>query len=143
MRQNSLKCVIFLSLFLTSLTAFPGDWVAIEVPDPSSSAVGETFYVDPDLGRRGRSSVIHTLRNYRERNGRGHASESMVCEFNCNHKLIRAIAGAFYSDPMGKGKEERWNARTPWVRPTPGSALERVLNYACTHYDDAPDASEE
>ncbi len=143
MWKNSLKSIVFLGLQMTSLVAFAGDWVGIEVPDPTSSSAGETFYVDPDLTRRGRTPVINTLRNYRERSGRGHASDSMVCEFNCNHRLIRAVSGAFYSEPMGKGKEERWNARTPWVRPAPGTALERVLNYACMHWDDTPDDSEQ
>jgi hypothetical protein len=118
---------LMLSILISSAPAFAGDWVMLPVPDPVSTAAGETFFVDPDISTRGKWPTIHTLRNYREATARGHASDSMVCE-----QLIRAVGGAFYSGLMGKGGVEPWNRQTPWVRPGADTALEKVLQYACT-----------
>ena len=97
---------LILSLLITSAPAFAGDWVMLPVPDPASTAVGETFFVDPDISTRGKWPTIHTLRNYREATARGHASDSMVCEVDCSQQLIRAVGGAFYSGLMGQGAVE-------------------------------------
>jgi len=123
---------LILPLLLLSTPAFAGDWVMLPVPDPASTAAGETFFVDPDISTRGNWPMIHTLRNYREATARGHASDSMVCEVDCNRQLIRAIGGALYSGLMGKGAVESWNRHTPWVRPAADTALDKVLQYACT-----------
>ena len=123
---------LILSLLITSAPAFAGDWVMLPVPDPASTSVGETFFVDPDISTRGKWPTIHTLRNYREATARGHASDSMVCEVDCSQLLIRAVGGALYSGLMGQGAVEPWNRHTPWVRPATDTALEKVLQYACT-----------
>ena len=123
---------LILSILVTSAPVFAGDWVMLPVPDPVTTAAGETFFVDPDIGTSGKWPVIHTLRNYRQPTARGHASDSMVCEVDCNQGLIRAVGGAFYSGLMGKGAVEPWNRHTPWARPAPDTALEKVLQYACT-----------
>ncbi len=123
---------LILSLLIITAPAFAGDWVMLPVPDPASTAAGETFFVDPDISTRGKWPTIHTLRNYREATARGHASDSMVCEVDCSQLLIRAVGGAFYSGLMGQGAVEPWNRHTPWVRPGADTALEKVLQYACT-----------
>jgi hypothetical protein len=121
-----------LSILITSSPVFAGDWVMLPVPDPVSNAAGETFFVDPDISTVGKWPTIHTLRNYRQPTARGHASDSMVCEVDCNQRLIRAVGGAFYSGLLGKGAIEPWNRHTPWVRPAVDTALDKVLEYACT-----------
>lgn len=123
---------LILSILVTSAPVFAGDWVMLPVPDPVTTAAGETFFVDPDIGTSGKWPVIHTLRNYRQPTARGHASDSMVCEVDCNQGLIRAVGGAFYSGLMGKGAVEPWNRHTPWARPAADTALDKVLQYACT-----------
>ena len=123
---------LILSILVTSAPVFAGDWVMLPVPDPVTTAAGETFFVDPDIGTSGKWPVIHTLRNYRQPTARGHASDSMVCEVDCNQGLIRAVGGAFYSGLMGKGAVDPWNRHTPWARPAADTALEKVLQYACT-----------
>ena len=123
---------LILSILVTSAPVFAGDWVMLPVPDPVTTAAGETFFVDPDIGTSGKWPVIHTLRNYRQPTARGHSSDSMVCEVDCNQGLIRAVGGAFYSGLMGKGAVEPWNRHTPWARPAADTALEKVLQYACT-----------
>lgn len=122
---------LLLVLSLTSAASAAADWVQLEVPDPATIAAGETYFVDPEISLAGKWPAIHTLRNYRERNARGHASDSMVCEVDCHHQLIRAVGGAFYSEVMGKNPVDPLNVKTPWVRPSAGSALDRVLDYAC------------
>ena len=123
---------LILTILISSAPAFAGDWVMLPVPDPATTASGETFFVDPDISNSGKWPVIHTLRNYRQATARGHASDSMVCEVDCNQQLIRAVGGAFYSGLMGKGAVEPWNRYTPWVRPAADTALEKVMQYACT-----------
>ena len=123
---------LILTLLITSTPAFAGDWVILPVPDPATTAAGETFFVDPDISTSGKWPIIHTLRNYRQPTARGHASDSMVCEVDCNEQLIRAVGGAFYSGLMAKGAVEPWNRHTPWVRPAADTALEKVMHYACT-----------
>lgn len=123
---------LIVTALLSSSSAFAGDWVMLPVPDPASAAAGETFFVDPDISTQGKWPMIHTLRNYRAATARGHASDSMVCEVDCTRQLIRAVGGAFYSGLMGKGAVESWNRHTPWVRPAADTALEKVLQYACT-----------
>jgi hypothetical protein len=121
-----------LSTFIASAPVFAGDWVMLPVPDPITTAAGETFFVDPDINTRGNWPTIYTLRNYGQATARGHASDSMVCEVDCSQQLIRAVGGAFYSGLMGKGSVESWNRQTPWVRPAVDTALEKVMQYACT-----------
>ena len=121
-----------LSILIASAPVFAGDWVMLPVPDPITTAAGETFFVDPDINTRGKWPTIYTLRNYGQATARGHASDSMVCEVDCSQQLIRAVGGAFYSGLMGKGSVESWNRQTPWVRPAVDTALEKVMQYACT-----------
>ena len=104
----------------------------LPVPDPVTTAAGETFFVDPYINTHGKWPTIYTLRNYGQATARGHASDSMVCEVDCSQQLIRAVGGAFYSGLMGKGAVEPWNRHTPWVRPAVDTALEKVMQYACT-----------
>lgn len=127
-----IRYVAAVLLCLTGTNLIAADWVKIEVPDPATIATGETYYVDPEISLVGKWPAIHTLRNYAAVNARGQASDSMVCEADCHQQLIRAVGGAFYSEPMGKGATDSWNLKTPWVRPAPGTALDRVLHYACS-----------
>lgn len=122
---------LILSLLLINSLAFADDWVLLPVPDPVTSAAGEKFFVDPAISTKGKLPTIHTLRNYRETTARGHASDSMVCEVDCPQQLIRAVGGAFYSGQMGKGSVEPWTRQTPWVKPAPDTALEKVMQYTC------------
>lgn len=121
-----------LLMLLIAAPSVAGDWIKLDVTDPSTVAAGETFFVDPDISTVGKWPAIHTLRNYREANARGHASDSMLCEVDCSNRLIRAVGGAFYSGLMGQGAVEPWHRHTPWVRPAAESALDRVLHYACS-----------
>ena len=123
---------LLLALWLTSAAAFAADWIRLEVPDPATIAAGETYFVDPEISLAGKWPAIHTLRNYRETNARGHASDSMVCEVDCRQQLIRAVGGTFYAGLMGKNPVDPLNVQTPWIRPAAGSALDRVLDYACS-----------
>lgn len=123
---------MLLPLLLLCASPAWADWIPLEVPDPATIAAGETYFVDPDISLAGKWPAIHTLRNYRETNARGHASDSMVCEVDCRHQLIRAVGGTFYAGLMGKNPVDPLNVKTPWIRPAAGSALDRVLNYACS-----------
>jgi hypothetical protein len=123
---------MLLPLLLLCASPAWADWIPLEVPDPATIAAGETYFVDPDISLAGKWPAIHTLRNYRETNARGHASDSMVCEVDCRHQLIRAVGGTFYAGLMGKNPVDPLNVKTPWIRPVAGSALDRVLNYACS-----------
>lgn len=127
-----LRATFAFLLCLTSVFALAADWIKLEVPDPTTIAAGETYFVDPDINTAGKWPAIHTLRNYRDANARGHASDSMVCEVDCHHQLIRAVGGTFYAGLMGKIPVEPLITQTPWVRPAAGTALDRVLDYACT-----------
>jgi hypothetical protein len=127
-RYAALLC----ALWMTSAPVAAADWIRLEVPDPTTLAAGETYFVDPDISNVGRWPAIHTLRNYRETNARGHASDSMVCEVDCRQQLIRAVGGTFYAGLMGKDPVDPLIVRTPWIRPAAGSALDRVLDYACS-----------
>lgn len=130
--SRSLFCASVFSAVTIAAPALAGDWVMLQVPDPASTAAGETFFVDPDISTSGKWPTVHTLRNYREATARGHASDSMVCEVDCPQRLIRAVGGAFYSGLMGQGAMEPWRRHTPWVRPAANTALEKVMEYACT-----------
>lgn len=123
---------LLLVLWLTSAAASAADWVTLEVPDPGAAAAGETYFVDPEISLAGKWPAIHTLRSYREANVKGYASDSMVCEVDCHQQLIRAVGGTFYAGPMGKDPVDPWNLKTAWIRPAPGTALDRVLHYACS-----------
>lgn len=123
---------LLLALWLTNAPAAAADWIRLEVPDPTTIAAGETYFVDPDISTVGKWPAIHTLRNYREANARGHASDSMVCEVDCRQQLIRAVGGTFYAGLMGKDPVDPLIVRTPWIRPAAGTALDRVLDYACS-----------
>lgn len=123
---------LLLALWLASAAASAADWIRIEVPDPATIAAGETYFVDPEISYAGKWPAIHTLRNFREINARGHGSDSMVCEVDCRQQLIRAVGGAFYAGQMGKNPVDPLNVKTPWIRPSAGSALDRVLDYACS-----------
>ncbi len=123
---------ILLPLLLLCASPAWADWILLEVPDPATIAAGETYFVDPDISLAGKWPAIHALRNYRETNARGHASDSMVCEVDCRHQLIRAVGGTFYAGLMGTNPVDPMNVKTPWIKPAAGSALDRVLNYACT-----------
>lgn len=122
---------ILLPLLLLCASPAWADWIPLEVPDPATIAAGETYFVDPEISLAGKWPAIHTLRNYRETNARGHASDSMVCEVDCRQQLIRAVGGTFYAGLMGKNPVDPLNVQTPWIRPAAGSALDRVLDYAC------------
>ena len=123
---------MLLPLLLLCASPAWADWVPLEVPDPATIAAGETYFVDPEISLAGKWPAIHTLRNYRETNARGHASDSMVCEVDCRQQLIRAVGGTFYAGLMGKNPVDPLNVQTPWIRPAAGSALDRVLDYACS-----------
>ena len=123
---------MLLPLLLLCASPAWADWVPLEVPDPATIAAGETYFVDPEISLAGKWPAIHTLRNYRETNARGHASDSMVCEVHCRQQLIRAVGGTFYAGLMGKNPVDPLNVQTPWIRPAAGSALDRVLDYACS-----------
>jgi hypothetical protein len=134
MHLTSKKCWTIAVVFLTCLcSSASGEWARISYNESSS------VYVDKSTKKRdGDLATVWVLVDFNTlQNPNGKArfrSMSSLAEMDCIRRFSRAIYTDIYSGQMGNGaivKSSKGEAPGESSRPSPKSADELILNYAC------------
>ena len=107
-------------------------WERIEATGQQESG-DSTLYVDrKSIEQLETTRRIRQLYDMRSATPSGMRSWISLEEYDCRGKQLRLLEAIAFAEPMAGGKQlGSMNIPLPWMRVTPGTSSERVLQIVC------------
>ena len=122
------KLTILLFSIFISFNSY-GEWTKV-----TETVLGDTFYIEKDRIKEHNGYVYYwRLIDYLKPDSFGDMSSKVYTQGDCGVNRIKYLSLIFYKQPMGKGEDEHNPLNTEWKYPLPDSAMESLLDYACSY----------
>ncbi len=125
-----LRKLVILMLTLTCVSAHAG-WSRISYFDQGD------FYIDRDtIKREGDRREVGSMLDYRspqmDASGKIYRSTRSMLQFDCTHKMARAVHMTFFSGSRLGGNEiSKMGSLKEWAAVPPDTPIREILNVVC------------